>query len=106
MGAFDTIYHHELSVALPSKKTAQHELRLHAIRSSLYALVFAGLAWFEWRGLWLWGLSALILIEIVLTLCDFVEEDKSRLLPATERVTHTILAMNGGALFGHWAISV
>ncbi|AMC35200.1 TIGR01777 family oxidoreductase [Janthinobacterium sp. B9-8] len=106
MGAFDTIYHHELTVALPGKKTAQRELRLHAIRSSLYAVVFAGLAWFEWRGLWLWGLSALILIEIALTLCDFVEEDKSRLLPATERVTHTILAMNGGALFGYWAISV
>jgi hypothetical protein len=106
MGAFDTLYHHELTVALPSEKSAQRELCLHAVRSLLYAGVFAGLAWFEWRGLWLWGLSALILIEIILTLCDFVEEDKSRLLPATERVTHTVLAMNGGALFGHWAISI
>ncbi|MDW5418071.1 TIGR01777 family oxidoreductase [Iodobacter sp. CM08] len=106
MGAFDTLYHHELTVALPREKSARRELRLHTIRSLLYAVVFAGLAWFEWRGLWLWGLISLILIEIILTLCDFVEEDKSRLLPATERITHTVLAMNGGALFGHWAIAI
>jgi hypothetical protein len=106
MGAFDTVYHHELTVALPSSPSAYKELRLHAVRSVLYGVVFGGLAWFEWRGIWLWVLVALILTEVVLTLMDFVEEDRSRKLPATERVIHTILAMNGGALFGHWAISI
>ena len=106
MGAFDTVYHHELTVALPSSPAAYIELRLHCVRSLLYGVVFGGLAWFEWRGIWLWILAALILTEVVLTLMDFVEEDRSRKLPATERVIHTILAMNGGALFGHWAISI
>jgi uncharacterized protein (TIGR01777 family) len=37
------------------------------------------------------------IIEIALTLWDFVTEDRTRDLPATERVTHTLLAINGGA---------
>ena len=100
MGAFDVIYHHELRCALPQQKTAAYELRLHAIRSCLYSLVFAGLAWFVWGGAWLWLLWSIVLIEVVLTLMDFVEEDQTRRLPASERVTHTLLAINAGALFG------
>ena len=47
----------------------------------------------------MWALALLLVfaVEIVLTLWDFVVEDRTRLLPATERVTHTVLAMNGGA---------
>lgn len=45
----------------------------------------------------------LVGIEIILTLWDFVEEDNSRKLPATERILHTVLATNGGALFGLYA---
>lgn len=100
MGAFDVIYHHELRCALPQHKTAAYELRLHAIRSCLYGLLFAGLAWFVWGGAWLWLLWGIVLIEVVLTLADFVEEDRTRRLPASERVTHTLLAINAGALFG------
>ena len=36
--------------------------------------------------------------EVVITLIDFVEEDMSRKLPASERVTHTLLALNYGAI--------
>ena len=32
LGAFDTIYHHELTQALPQRVTAQRELKIHAIR--------------------------------------------------------------------------
>src|SRR5690606_24062050 len=32
------------------------------------------------------------------TLCDFVLEDQTRRLPASERVTHTVLALNYGAV--------
>ena len=106
MGALDTVYHHELTVDLPHCPGAWRELRLHAVRSLLYGVVFGGLAFFAWHGIYLWILLALILTEVVLTLMDFVEEDRSRKLPATERVIHTVLAMNGGALFGHWAISI
>jgi hypothetical protein len=39
----------------------------------------------------------LLVAEIGVTLLDFVQEDRSRVLPATERVLQTILAVNYGA---------
>ncbi|HSC80095.1 MAG TPA: NAD-dependent epimerase/dehydratase family protein, partial [Chitinolyticbacter sp.] len=104
MGAFDTLYHHELTVALPRQASARLELAIHAVRALLYGVVFAGLAWLEWHGGWLLVLALLIGIEIALTLWDFVVEDGSRKLPASERVLHTVLAINGGALFGLLAV--
>ena len=97
LGAFDTLYHHELTEALPGRASARLELSIHALRSTLYAALFIGLAAWQFHGLWAWLLLAVFGVEIVLTLWDFVVEDRTRLLPATERVTHTILAMNGGA---------
>lgn len=98
MGAFDTVYHHELSVALPRAPGAARELAIHAVRAMLYGTIFAGLAWFAMYGYWAWLLAAVFLIEILLTLWDFVIEDRTRLLPASERITHTLLAINGGAI--------
>lgn len=103
LGAFDTIYHHELTERLPMKTTARTELCIHAIRALLYGIVFAGIAWLEFHGLWGLAIAGLVLIEIILTLWDFVQEDESRKLPASERVLHTVLAINGGALFGLYA---
>ncbi|MGT2459212.1 TIGR01777 family oxidoreductase [Cupriavidus basilensis] len=100
MGAFDTVWHHELRCALPQQHNAAPELRLHAIRAVLYGVLFAGLAWFAWGGAWLVPLWAIIAIEILLTLRDFVVEDQTRSLPPSERVTHTVLAINGGVIFG------
>jgi uncharacterized protein len=39
-----------------------------------------------------------LVAEIVITLMDFVEEDMSRKLPASERINHTLLAINYGAI--------
>lgn len=103
LGAIDTIYHHELTVALPRRPGAKQELAIHAIRALLYGLVFASLAHIEFHGAWVWLITALVATEVGLTLWDFVIEDNSRKLPATERVLHTILAINGGALFGLYA---
>ena len=104
MGAFDTIYHHELRAALPAQRSAVLELKIHAVRSVLYGVVFAGLAWFVWGGAWLLVLAAIIAVEVFLTLWDFLVEDRTRLLPKSERVLHTILAINGGATFGLFAL--
>ncbi|WP_028101500.1 TIGR01777 family oxidoreductase [Pseudoduganella violaceinigra] len=97
LGAFDTIYHHELTEALPQRATARRELAIHAVRATIYGVLFAGLSAWKWQGAWAWALLALFGVEIVLTLWDFVVEDQTRLLPASERVTHTVLAINGGA---------
>jgi len=97
MGAFDTLYHHELTEALPKHRTARKELSIHALRSMIYAVLFIGLSSWQWSGAWSLVLLGLFGVEIILTLWDFVIEDKTRLLPASERVTHTVLAINGGA---------
>src|SRR5258708_18681011 len=41
---------------------------------------------------------AVLVAEIVITLMDFVEEDMSRKLPPSERINHTLLALNYGAI--------
>jgi uncharacterized protein len=99
MGAFDTIYHHELRAALPQQVSAAKELAIHAGRSLLYGGLFLGLAWLWWGGVWLFLLAAILLAEVVLTLWDFLEEDGTRKLPPAERVLHTLMALNGGAAF-------
>ena len=97
MGAFDTIYHHELTERLAWRISQQHELALHAIRNLLYAAVFILIGWFETHGAWAFVLIAILAVEVFVTLMDFVEEDMSRALPASERINHTLLALNYGA---------
>lgn len=103
LGAIDTIYHHELTAALPRRAGARQELAIHSVRALLYCVVFASIAHVEFHGAWVVSIAALVAVEIGLTLWDFVVEDTSRKLPATERILHTVLAINGGALFGLYA---
>jgi len=98
MGGFDTVYHHELTERLAWRISQQHELALHAARNLLYAAVFILLGWFDTSGVWALVLLAVLTIELVITLLDFVEEDLSRALPASERINHTLLTLNYGAI--------
>src|ERR1700709_939260 len=98
MGAFDTFYHHELTERLAWRPSQRHELQLHSIRNLLYALLFLTLGWFEVHGVWAMIVIAVLVVEVFVTLLDFVEEDISRKLPASERVNHTLLALNYGAI--------
>src|SRR5262249_22061721 len=63
-----------------------------------YALLFLVLGWFEVDGLLAMIIIAVLAAELVITLMDFVEEDLSRKLPASERINHTLLALNYGAI--------
>jgi uncharacterized protein len=98
LGATDNLIHHELEAALPSRPGARLELTLHASREAIYAVLFAGLAWLEWRGLWAFALSGLLAAEVAITLKDFLVEDRTRRLPPFERVLHTVLAIGYGAI--------
>ena len=64
----------------------------------LYALLFLVLGWLEVHGILAMLIIAVLAAEIVITLMDFVEEDMSRKLPASERINHTLLAINYGAI--------
>jgi uncharacterized protein (TIGR01777 family) len=98
LGLFDILYHHELTERLAWRPSQRHELKLHGARNLAYAVLFAVLGQLELHGVWAMLVIAVLAGEVVITLMDFVEEDMSRKLPATERVTHTLLAINYGAI--------
>lgn len=100
MGAFDNLWHHELEARLPQRTSARYELALHAAREAIYGIVFFGLAWFEWRGAFAALLAALLVIELGITLTDFLEEDRTRRLPPFERLLHTLLTISYGLFLG------
>lgn len=98
MGAFDNFWHHEITEALPSKPSARKELMLHSAREFIYAVLFIMLGWATWHGLFGIFTMILLVVEVGITLWDFIEEDMTRKLPPLERVLHTVLAMNYGAV--------
>src|SRR5262245_20999590 len=98
IGAFDTLYYHEWRAQLPARgQAAASELKLHAARDFLYAVLFGTLPWLAWQGFWVLILGAVILAEIILTLWDFVVEIAVRKalgdVYAGERVTHALMGI-------------
>ncbi len=110
MGGFDTFYHHELTERLAWRPAQAGELRLHGVRNLAYGVAFTTIGWSEPHGAAAIALIALLIGELGFTLWDFIEEDRTRKLPASERVTHTLLTANYGVilamlvpLLGEWA---
>jgi uncharacterized protein (TIGR01777 family) len=97
-GLFDIVYHHELTERLAWRPSQQRELMLHGVRNFAYAALFLVFGWLEIRGIGAYVVLAIVVAETIVTLTDFVEEDRSRALPPTERITHAILAINYGAI--------
>ena len=103
IGAFDTFYFHEWRARLPAggAQTAP-ELRLHAWRSFLYAVIFATLPWVAWHGLWVVALVIVLFAEIVFTLWDFIVEIAVRKplgdVYGGERITHAIMGIVYGGM--------
>lgn len=106
LGAFDTLYYHEWRARLPAGVPGTRpELLLHATRDVLYALLFGSLPWVQWRGAWAGVLALVVAAEIVITLADFVVEDRVRqplggVFPG-ERCMHTVMAILYGAVLAH-----
>jgi hypothetical protein len=101
LGAFDTLYYHEYCLRLPHGKGTSTELRLHATRDFAYAVIIGTLGFATWTGTWTWVLAAVLLLEIVITLWDFIEEDRVRRLPAGERAMHAIMGIVYGAFLAN-----
>jgi len=102
LGAFDTLYYHEWRAKLPAMgPLARSELQLHALRDFVYAVIFGTLPWVAWQGRYVLPLIVLLVVEIILTLWDFVVEDWIRkplggVYPG-ERVMHGIMGIVYGA---------
>jgi hypothetical protein len=105
LGAFDTIYYHELQARLPAGGArARPELMLHALRDFIYAALFGTLPFVAWGGALATVLLVLLAAEIVITLADFAVEVKGREpvgVLAGERVTHGIMAIVYGAILAN-----
>ena len=97
LGAFDTLYYHEYKLKLPHGDHTRLELRLHATRDFAYAIIIGSLGFLTWNGGFAAILLALLAAEIVITLWDFIEEDKIRRLPAGERAMHAVMGIVYGA---------
>ena len=98
LGALDTLWHHEMVAHLPTRPSARTELALHAAREAIYAVVFLSLGWLAWNGAWAGVLAALLALEVLITLKDFLVEDRTRRLPPSERVLHTLMAIGFGVI--------
>jgi len=103
IGAFDTLYYHEWRARLPARgMLSAPELKLHAARNCLYAVLFGTLPWLAWQGRWTWLLVGVLVTEIVLTLTDFVVEVSVRKtlgdVYGGERITHAIMGILYGAM--------
>jgi hypothetical protein len=106
IGAFDTLYFHEWRARLPAGGAqTRDELLLHGARSCIYAVVFGTLPFLAWQGAWAGVLALLLLLEILITLADFIVEDRVRQplggVFAGERVTHTIMGIIYGAMLAN-----
>lgn len=98
LGALDTLWYHEWKVALHSRAGAGRELVLHSSRNFCYAALYALLAWREWHGLFALAIPLLLVAELVITMTDFLEEDRTRKLPSGERVMHALIGIAYGAM--------
>jgi hypothetical protein len=108
IGAFDTIYYHEWHAQLPARgKKAAPELKLHASRDFFYAVIFGTLPWLAWHGIWAVVIGLILVIEIILTLWDFIVEKDVRYplsdLFRGERVTHGIMGILYGVMLANLA---
>ena len=103
LGAIDNLWHHEITERLPARRSAAPELALHALRELIYAAVFLGLGLVQPHGFWAMLLGALLCLEVIITLADFLIEDRTRRLPGFERILHTVLALTFGAFLARLA---
>jgi uncharacterized protein len=100
LGAIDTFAFHEWRERLPAQRWGSTELALHSVRSLLFMVIFYGLAWYEWHGLYGLLILAIVMAEYAVTIADSIVEDRTRRLSSLERTNHMVLALNTGAYSG------
>lgn len=107
IGAFDTLYFHEWRGRLVAHAGMRSELKLHVARDAIYVVIFAGVPLLAWHGWWALALAVLLVVEVVITMADFVTEDRVRVdlggVFAGERVTHAVMGIVYGAMLAHLA---
>jgi hypothetical protein len=103
LGAWDTLWYHEHRARLATRLVhTAPELRLHVGRDVVYVVLYGTLAWRRPEGWLVAPVVFLLAAEILMTMADFVVEDRDRpaiggLAPG-ERVLHSLMAIVYGAM--------
>ncbi len=114
LGAADIALYHSISHGIRSHADSRHELVVHSLRGPTYFALFLLVPNVAMRGAWFWALIGLFVVDLGISIWDFLIEKKSRRqlggLPSGEYVLHIVMAMVFGALVasvsfgaGHWA---
>ena len=98
LGGIDTLFNHEFLEGLPHRRAARREIALHSMREAIYAMLFAGVAWFAWHGALAAVIAALLAAELLVTVSDELVENRVRVLAQNERVLHFFLTLNYGLI--------
>jgi hypothetical protein len=111
LGAFDTLYYHEIVCRLPVYgPKVGGELRLHATRDFVYGTLFLTLPFVTWQGWLSLILVFLIGFEIAITIWDFnteaVEREAIGGVANSERGLHLIMAVIYGVFLARLAPEV
>lgn len=103
LGAWDTLWYHEYRARLTANlASTRPELQLHVTRDAVYVGLYGFLALYRPEGLVVSLVLVALAAEMVITLCDFVIEDRDRHaiggMAAGERVLHSLMAIVYGAM--------
>jgi hypothetical protein len=102
LGAADILIYHSVAHGIRSHPASTMELVTHSLRGPTYAALFVLIPNFQLQGLLLWGLLALFVVDVGISIWDFSLERHSRQflggLPSGEYVLHMLLAILFGAL--------
>jgi hypothetical protein len=102
LGGADILLFHSVAHGIRSHPDSAKELITHSLRGPTYAALFVLIPNFQLRGLFAWGLLALFVFDVGISIWDFALEQNSRRLlgglPGGEYVLHMLMAMVFGAL--------
>lgn len=102
LGAADIALFHSVAHGIRSHPDSAAELVTHSLRGPTYAALFLLVPNFELHGLFAWGLMALFVFDLGISIWDFSLEQRSRQflggLPSGEYVLHMLMAIVFGAL--------
>jgi len=102
LGAADIMIFHSVAHGIRSHPNSARELVTHSLRGPTYAALFVLIPNFSMQGLVAWGLLALFIFDVGISIWDFFLEQNSRRLlgglPSGEYVLHMLMAMVFGGL--------
>jgi len=102
LGGADIALFHSVAHGIRSHPGSAKELVTHSLRGPTYAALFLLIPNFAIQGMFAWGLLALFVIDVGISIWDFSLERDSRCflggLPSGEYVLHMLMAMAFGGL--------